>query len=76
MGLGLENTISTLPLSSSLKPCPADFGLASLHNYMNILFKNLGSSYHGSEVMNPTSIHEDAGLIPGLTQWINDSALP
>ena len=34
------------------------------------------TSYHGSVVMNSTSIHEDLGLIPGLTQWVRYLALP
>ena len=35
----------------------------------------IGSSPHGSEVMNPTNIHEDQGLIPDLVQWVKDLAL-
>ena len=37
---------------------------------------DLGSSHCGSMVTNPTSIHEDVGLISGLMQWIKDPALP
>ena len=33
------------------------------------------SSHHGSVITNPTKIHGDVGLIPGITQWIKDPAL-
>ena len=35
-----------------------------------------GVPFMAQRLMNPPSIHEDKGLIPGLTQWIKDPMLP
>ena len=34
------------------------------------------SSHRGSAITNWTSIPEDAGLTPGLAQWVKDPELP
>ena len=34
--------------------------------------KKFRSFYCGSALMNLASIHEDAGSVPGLTQWVKD----
>ena len=42
---------------------------------INIYIIESRSFYCGSAVMNLTGIHEDAGLVSGLTQWSKDPAL-
>ena len=36
---------------------------------------HIGVAVVAQWVKNPTNIHEDAGLIPDLTQWVKDPVL-
>ena len=47
-----------------------------LQSYSNQNSMVLGSSYCSTVETNLTSIHEDVGSIPGLSQWVKDPALP
>ena len=47
-----------------------------LFNFAHLQIAQFGVSHHGSAKMNLTSIHEDEGSIPGLAQWVKNTALP
>ena len=46
-------------------------GLCLLVSKMEVL----GVPVVAEQAKNPTSVHEDMGLIPGLAQWFEDPAL-
>ena len=51
----------------------------SIDTPLNSVFKvysRLGVTIAAQQVKNPTSVREDAGLFPGLVQWVKDLTLP
>jgi len=50
-------------------------GISGSIFYFQVKVPHLGSSCCGAVEMNLTNIHEDAGSIPDLAQWVKDPAL-
>ena len=67
----LENISSTVETLSRAFHYDKSPYCSQVNITMKLKFK-MESSHCGAVEMNPASIHEDAGLIPGLTHWVGD----
>ena len=69
---------TALPLNCALPFLKCSWILCITELFLFRTIKNFpfGVPVVAQQLTNPTSIHEDAGSIPGLAHWIKDSALP
>ena len=69
----LETMEPVAQVRSLAQELPHTAGIAKEKKaFLNLILR---SSHSFSAVTNLTSIHEDAGSIPGPTQWVKDPAL-
>ena len=71
-----SNTVFAKFLKNSPFSCFALTLLELVAPFIPIIKAVQGHPIVGQRVKNLMSIHEDAGLIPGLAQWVKDQVLP